>query len=202
MDGQENLVKFRCNFCSANSEFIWLDEFATHEGFRVFQCLKCQAIGTKNLAESTNTQEPVLNATPVATGVLLCRAAQLSTDGFKVPPPPKYFKNCSGSKNIVMTAGQMTTYRVNHSTSVKGWNAFLLNLSYHSTSINSTTGSTRHTHLGKMSLIALEKMMRTASTESVSLFYEASQFIASFITEKSKSYIITDFESTESNSAA
>lgn len=150
----------------------------------------------------TNTQEAALNITPVATGVLLCRAAQCSTDGFKVPPPAKYFKNCSGSKNIVMTAGQMTTYRVNHSTTVKGWNAFLLNLSYHSSSINSTTGGTRHTHLGKMSLVSLEKMMRTASTENVSLFYEASQFIASYCVEKSKSYIITDFDSTESNSAA
>jgi hypothetical protein len=63
MDGQENLVKFRCNFCSANSEFIWLDGYDSHEGFRVFQCLKCQAVGTKNLAESTDTQEPVKRCT-------------------------------------------------------------------------------------------------------------------------------------------
>ena len=63
MVGQENLVKFRCNFCSANSEFVWLDEFATHEGFRVFQCLKCQAVGTKNLAEQTDVQEPVQRCT-------------------------------------------------------------------------------------------------------------------------------------------
>jgi len=61
--GQENLVKFRCNFCSANSEFMWLDGYDSHEGFRVFQCLKCQAIGTKNLAESTDTQEPVMRCT-------------------------------------------------------------------------------------------------------------------------------------------
>jgi hypothetical protein len=53
-------MKFRCNFCSANSEFEWLDGYATADGFRVFQCLKCCAVGTKNLAESIDTQEPVI----------------------------------------------------------------------------------------------------------------------------------------------
>jgi len=53
-------MKFRCNFCSSNSEFEWLDGYATADGFRVFQCLKCCAIGTKNLAEATDTQEPVI----------------------------------------------------------------------------------------------------------------------------------------------
>ena len=63
MVGQENLVKFRCNFCSANSEFIWLDGYDTHEGFRVYQCLKCNAVGAKNQAEATDTQEPVIRCT-------------------------------------------------------------------------------------------------------------------------------------------
>ena len=58
--GLVKMVKFRCNFCSANSEFIWMDGYDTADGFRVFQCLKCCAIGTKNLAESTDTQEPVI----------------------------------------------------------------------------------------------------------------------------------------------
>jgi hypothetical protein len=53
------MPSFRCNFCSANTEFIWLDGYETHEGFRVFQCLKCCAVGTKNLAEATDTDEPV-----------------------------------------------------------------------------------------------------------------------------------------------
>ena len=59
-DGLVKVVKFRCNFCSANSEFIWMDGYKAADGFRVFQCLKCCAIGTKNLAESTDTQEPVI----------------------------------------------------------------------------------------------------------------------------------------------
>jgi DNA-directed RNA polymerase subunit RPC12/RpoP len=29
----------------------------------VYQCLKCCAIGTKNLAEQTDTQEPVMRCT-------------------------------------------------------------------------------------------------------------------------------------------
>ena len=59
-DGLVKVVKFRCNFCSANSEFIWMDGYKAADGFRVFQCLKCCAIGTKNLAEATDTQEPVI----------------------------------------------------------------------------------------------------------------------------------------------
>jgi DNA-directed RNA polymerase subunit RPC12/RpoP len=53
-------IRFRCNFCSANSEFIWMDGYDTADGFRVYQCLKCCAIGTKNLAEAIDTQEPVM----------------------------------------------------------------------------------------------------------------------------------------------
>ena len=37
-----------------------MDGYATADGFRVFQCLKCCAIGTKNLAEATDIQEPVI----------------------------------------------------------------------------------------------------------------------------------------------
>jgi DNA-directed RNA polymerase subunit RPC12/RpoP len=59
-DGLVKVVKFRCNFCSANSEFIWMDGYNAADGFRVYQCLKCCAIGTKNLAEATDTQEPVI----------------------------------------------------------------------------------------------------------------------------------------------
>ena len=62
-DGLVKVVKFRCNFCSANTDFIWMDGYSAADGFRVFQCLKCCAIGTKNLAESTDTQEPVIRCT-------------------------------------------------------------------------------------------------------------------------------------------
>ena len=54
------MPSFRCNFCSANTEFIWLDGYPDAEGFRVFQCLKCCAVGTKNMAEQVDTQEPVI----------------------------------------------------------------------------------------------------------------------------------------------
>ena len=40
-----------------------MDGYNTADGFRVYQCLKCFAIGTKNLAESTDTQEPVIRCT-------------------------------------------------------------------------------------------------------------------------------------------
>lgn len=57
------MVKFRCNFCSANTEFIWLDGYPDAEGFRVFQCLKCCAVGTKNMAEQIDTDEAVIRCT-------------------------------------------------------------------------------------------------------------------------------------------
>jgi hypothetical protein len=60
LDGLVKVVKFRCNFCSANTDFIWMDGYSAADGFSVFQCLKCCAIGTKNLAEATDTQEPVI----------------------------------------------------------------------------------------------------------------------------------------------
>ena len=56
-------MKFKCNFCKSNSEFEWLDGYSTADGFRVYQCLRCCAIGTKNLAEATDTQEPVIRCT-------------------------------------------------------------------------------------------------------------------------------------------
>ena len=63
LDGLAKMVNFRCNFCSANTEFEWLDGYPEADGFRVYQCLKCCAVGTKNLAESTDTQEPVIRCT-------------------------------------------------------------------------------------------------------------------------------------------
>jgi hypothetical protein len=60
LDGLAKMVSFRCNFCSANTEFQWLDEYESCEGFRVYMCLKCCAVGVKNEAESIDTQEPVM----------------------------------------------------------------------------------------------------------------------------------------------
>ena len=61
--GLVKMVKFKCNGCSGNTEFIWLDGYSAADGFRVYQCLKCGCTGTKNLAESTDTQEPVIRCT-------------------------------------------------------------------------------------------------------------------------------------------
>ena len=59
LDGLAKVVKFKCNGCSRKTDFIWLDQFDTAEGFRVYQCKDCGCVGTKNLAEATDTQEPV-----------------------------------------------------------------------------------------------------------------------------------------------
>ena len=58
--GLVKMVKFKCNGCSGNTEFIWLEGYTAADGFRVYQCLRCNCVGTKNLAEATDTQEPVI----------------------------------------------------------------------------------------------------------------------------------------------
>jgi hypothetical protein len=63
LDGLVKMVKFKCNGCSRKTDFIWLDQYNTAEGFRVYQCKDCGCVGTKNLAEATDTQEPVKRCT-------------------------------------------------------------------------------------------------------------------------------------------
>lgn len=63
LGGLVKMVKFKCNGCSRKTEFIWLDKYDTAEGFRVYQCKDCGCVGAKNLAEATDTQEPVIRCT-------------------------------------------------------------------------------------------------------------------------------------------
>ena len=51
-DGLVKMAKFKCNGCKRETQFMWLGEFQTAEGFRVYQCLDCQCVGTKNMAEA------------------------------------------------------------------------------------------------------------------------------------------------------
>lgn len=153
-----------------------------------------------NIYPVTNTQEATLNGLRVDTGVLLTRSSEMSTDGFKLPPPSGYFKNCIKSGSLQFTPGTIMKFTVCHNTSVKGWNKFLLSYSRQSTSIAST-GVTRHTNLGKMRLVALEKAMRTTSAQPISLFYESQIKMASYSISQTHSSMITDHELTEFNKA-
>jgi len=44
--------QFKCNGCKRNTEFLWLDGYATPEGFKAYQCTDCGCVGVKNIAEA------------------------------------------------------------------------------------------------------------------------------------------------------
>jgi hypothetical protein len=51
--------KFKCNGCKRVTEFVWLDQTDSPDGFKVYQCLECCAVGTKNLAEAIDKDAKV-----------------------------------------------------------------------------------------------------------------------------------------------
>ena len=48
-----NPTKFKCNGCKRDTEFLWLDAIDMPDGFKLYQCIDCGAVGTKNIAEAT-----------------------------------------------------------------------------------------------------------------------------------------------------
>jgi len=57
-----SILKFKCNGCARKTEFIWLD-IEVPDGFGVYQCPDCGAIGTKNLAEQITDDAKVKRCT-------------------------------------------------------------------------------------------------------------------------------------------
>jgi hypothetical protein len=45
-------ARFKCNGCKRNTEFLWLDQLDTPEGFKAYQCMDCGCVGIKNIAEA------------------------------------------------------------------------------------------------------------------------------------------------------
>ena len=44
--------QFKCNGCKRKTEFLWLEELNTPEGFKAYQCMDCGCVGIKNIAEA------------------------------------------------------------------------------------------------------------------------------------------------------
>jgi len=38
------MIKYRCNGCDRKTEFIWLEDVDSPEGFRVYQCKDCGCV--------------------------------------------------------------------------------------------------------------------------------------------------------------
>jgi len=52
-------MKFKCNGCLRETEFIYLDKYPSAEGFRVYMCKDCCCVGVKNTAEELPMAENV-----------------------------------------------------------------------------------------------------------------------------------------------
>ena len=45
-------AQFKCNGCSRKTEFLWLEQLDTPDGFKAYQCMDCGCVGIKNIAEA------------------------------------------------------------------------------------------------------------------------------------------------------
>jgi hypothetical protein len=45
------MTLFKCNGCIRNTEFLWLEQLDTPEGFKAYQCMDCGCVGIKNIVE-------------------------------------------------------------------------------------------------------------------------------------------------------
>jgi len=149
----------------------------------------------KNPYPLTSTQEVKMQGPDLASGVMLARATDMSTDGFKVPPPSGYFTNCEKSGSVQVGPGEIKTVKVMSYNETLGCTKFLQKFNYYGQG-SPTPYVSRNQGVGKMIIFAFEKLMRTASSESVKVFYESSQKIACFVTEHPTTHILTNFEST------
>ena len=49
--------RFRCNGCKRDTEFLWLDQLDTPEGFKAYQCMDCGCVGIKNVVEALHVPD-------------------------------------------------------------------------------------------------------------------------------------------------
>jgi hypothetical protein len=54
-------AQFKCNGCKRNTEFLWLDQLDTPEGFKAYQCMDCGCVGIKNIAEAMHIPDSDIN---------------------------------------------------------------------------------------------------------------------------------------------
>ena len=70
--------QFKCNGCGRKTEFLWLDQWDTPDGFKVYQCMDCGCVGVKNIAEAVRYQTRIyLDVISVVVGSLLPWSATL-----------------------------------------------------------------------------------------------------------------------------
>ena len=54
-------AQFKCNGCSRKTEFLWLEQLDTPEGFKAYQCMDCGCVGIKNIAEALSIPDATIS---------------------------------------------------------------------------------------------------------------------------------------------
>ncbi len=54
-------TRFKCNGCDRKTEFLWLEQLDTPEGFKAYQCMDCGCVGVKNIAEALHIPDSNLD---------------------------------------------------------------------------------------------------------------------------------------------
>jgi len=54
-------AQFKCNGCKRDTEFLWLEQLDTPEGFKAYQCMECGCVGVKNIAEALDIPDNKLD---------------------------------------------------------------------------------------------------------------------------------------------
>ena len=55
------MTLFKCNGCSRKTEFLWLEQLDTPEGFKAYQCMDCGCVGIKNIAEALSIPDSTIS---------------------------------------------------------------------------------------------------------------------------------------------
>ena len=50
-------AQFKCNGCSRKTEFLWLEQLDTPDGFKAYQCMDCGCVGVKNITEALDVKD-------------------------------------------------------------------------------------------------------------------------------------------------
>ena len=54
-------AQFKCNGCNRKTEFLWLEQLDTPEGFKAYQCMDCGCVGIKNIAEALSIPDATIS---------------------------------------------------------------------------------------------------------------------------------------------
>ena len=54
-------AQFKCNGCSRKTEFLWLEQLDTPDGFKAYQCMDCGCVGIKNIAEALSIPDATIS---------------------------------------------------------------------------------------------------------------------------------------------